>query len=365
MAIAVIEDLHLVDETAAPNMPTQTIEKIFAKIRQNIEQVKPDNLTLVLNGDIFDTLTSELWLTNEFKENTAIKIFRNIQQTQTAKTFQKEIKNLCATIPVKIQYINGNHDLINEFPALRNEISDFLGMTMEKNIFFVNEFFDKATSVYATHGDKNDNWKIWQSKLGNQMQIWFTVKSMVDIRSKTGNPNFKQISNVGEVLPRRRSEFITAAMGEKDGNAAKKIMRQTAEQFFTSEYAKNAIKAFLSERPIIAKITEKIVCNRISAGVLTRLLLAYYYTIERDSRNAKQKKQIYKYLRNKGIQAKYIIVGHTHEQEHSRITGTDAEFVNLGYWSRYSNELRGYDKIRENIFLSDETSTKIINIKNP
>ena len=361
MTVTVIGDLHLVDETVSSNIPIETIEKIFARITENIERANWDKLTLILNGDIFDTLTSELWLTNEFNKDTAIKVFKDIQRTQAAKTFKKEIRKLCSMIPVEIQYINGNHDLTKEFQQLRNEISDFLEMT----IFFTNEFFDKATGVYTAHGDKNDNWKIWKSKLGNQMQIWFTIKSIVDIRDKTGNPNFRQISNVGEVLPRKRSKFIKAALGKKDGNEAKKIIRQTAEQFFTSEFAKDAIKAFFNEKSAIARITEKIVCNRISAGLLSRLLLAYYYTIERDFRNRKQKKQIYEYLQNKGIQAKYIVVGHTHERGRSRITGAGTEFVNLGYCQKLGYGLEKYDKIRGNIFVSDKSSTKIIHIKIP
>jgi hypothetical protein len=238
-------------------------------------------------------------------------------------------------------------------------------MTMGENIFFTNGFFDKTTKVYATHGDKDDNWKIWKSNLGSQMQIWFTVKALVNIRDKTNNPNFKQISNVGEVLPRKRNKFIKAALGEKDGNTAKKIIRQTAEQFFTSDSAKDAIKAFFNEKPIIGKITEKIVCNRISAGLLSRLLLAYYYTIERDFRNRKQKKEIYKHLEPIGIQAKYIVTGHTHEREHSKIAGTNTEFVNLGYCQKLKFGLDQYDKIKGNIFVSDESSTKIIHIKIP
>ena len=366
MTIAVIEDLHIVDETVSPNIPTTTIKKIFTKITENVkEQVKSEKLTLVFNGDTFDSLTSELWLTSEFSEKTAIKVFKNIQRTETAKILQREIRKLCLIVPVKIQYINGNHDLINEFPGLRKKISNFLEMAMGENIFFTNEFFDKATGIYATHGDKNDNWKIWQSNLGNQMQIWFTVKALVDIRNKTDNPNFREISNVGEVLPRKRSKFIKAALGRKDGNTAKRIIRQTAEQFFASEFAKDAIKAFFNERPAIARITKKIVCDRISAGLLTRLLLAYYYSVERDFRNRKQKKEIYKYLRDRGIQTRYIVVGHSHEREHSRIARTDTEFVNLGYCQELGKGLEKYDKIRGNIFISDKSSTKITNIKIP
>lgn len=348
-----------------PNMPSATIEKIFAKIIKSIEQTKPNRLTLVLNGDIFDTLTSELWLTNEFNGDTAIKVFRGVQKTESAKIFQRKINKLCSMISVEIQYISGNHDLTNEFPQLRKKISDFLGMEVGKNIFFVDEFFDKATSVYATHGDKNDAWKIWKTNFGNQMQIWFTVKALVDIRDKTGNLNFKKIANVGEVLPRKRTEFIKAVLGEKDGNTAKIIIRQTTEQFFASDSTRNAIRAFFNKRPVMAKITEKIVCNKITAGILSRLLLAYYYTIERDFRNAKQKKEINKYLRDKGIQARYIVVGHTHEEEHSKIAGTGIKFVNLGYCQKPGEGLEKYNKIRGNIFVSDESSTKIINIKIP
>ena len=362
--IIVMSDLHIADTSVSANMPTTFLQKIFAEIISEIRQTGPEKLTLVLNGDIFDTLTSELWLTSQFSQKTAIRVFKKIAETETPREFRKGIKELCSIIPTEIKYVSGNHDLIREFPELREEISDFLEMTMEENIFFASEFFDETTRVYAAHGDRNDNWKIWKSKLGSQMQIWFTVKALSKIREKTGNENFREISDVGEVRPRHRKKFIKAVLGKKNGKTAIAIIRKTGEQFFTSDFAKNAIKAFFSGKPVIAKITEKIVCNRISAGLLTRLLLAYYYSIERDFRNHKQKKEIYRYLQARNIQPKFIVMGHTHEYEHSKIT-TNTEFINLGYCRDMKSELRKFNKIKGGILIADKKSAKIIKIKNP
>jgi len=187
-----LSDIHLTDGSLGTEIDPRAFKK-FADLLLNIIGDPKENrikqVEVVMLGDIFDVIRSDLWLRPEnnnptnpirpwsgpsdqdsvnwtlqmYTEEIVARIINN-SRNQVVKQYLKAFEQQCATLGIKltVSYLIGNHDwLINLFPAARQAVADFLGLTPPG--YYVNyEFNDcrlfdsNGYPVFARHGDYYD-----------------------------------------------------------------------------------------------------------------------------------------------------------------------------------------------------------------
>jgi UDP-2,3-diacylglucosamine pyrophosphatase LpxH len=186
-----LSDVHLTDGSSGTTIDPRAFNK-FCRILEDVvgkdpEESKIRNLEIVLLGDIFDVIRSNLWLRpeNDHPESpirpwsTATEVDRtgwNLQRYTEEIVekiigqpgnidvirYLKEFQGYCAGLGVDVQlfYLIGNHDwLINRYASTRSKIAQFLGMP-NPQFYAQNHFpYDRVFESYrvmARHGDYYD-----------------------------------------------------------------------------------------------------------------------------------------------------------------------------------------------------------------
>ena len=155
-----LSDVHLTDGSSGTQIAPRAFKK-FCDLLVNIigdpSQTKIHQVEVVLLGDIFDVIRSDLWLRDANKidhpirpwsaptdkdsadwdlqmyvEEIVTKIINN-PQNQEAIGYLQDFEKLCAHdlgVKLVVSYLIGNHDwLINRYPSTRQDIAAFLGLT--------------------------------------------------------------------------------------------------------------------------------------------------------------------------------------------------------------------------------------------
>ena len=173
-----LSDLHLIDNPRR-NLKPGAFRKFASYLKSTVEKSDADinSVEVVLLGDIFDPLKSDMWhkstlrpwsdedecdLTGKTKRKFVGEIVNNIctdSQNQESLAILAGLKDQL-DVPVKMTYIMGNHDrLINDYPETRIQVAKCLGMS---NVFrFEKEPFplEKVWKDYRTlarHGNSYD-----------------------------------------------------------------------------------------------------------------------------------------------------------------------------------------------------------------
>ncbi|HEC99246.1 MAG TPA: hypothetical protein ENN18_02535 [Proteobacteria bacterium] len=185
-----LSDLHLTDGSSGTTIDPRAFNK-FCRILEDVvgdpKESNIKNLEIVLLGDIFDAIRSDLWLRREnddpkkpvrpwstatesdragwnlqkYSEEIVDKIInqpRNIKAIGYMREFQEHCARL--GVNVELSYLIGNHDwLINRYASTRQKIAQFLGMPdpqfYAKNRFPYDRVFE-SYRVMARHGDYYD-----------------------------------------------------------------------------------------------------------------------------------------------------------------------------------------------------------------
>lgn len=379
----VIADWHIGDESIKQNIPNSIVANFFQKINQRIELTKAKELTIVINGDFWEFLTSDKWNGVKIWDNTqdvqdvAEKIIEDIFETDAAKIFQTGIKTLCPIIRVKIHYIIGNHDrLVNDIPAIQEKIVEFFGMKKHENFFFQKFYwgnYGDNKSFFATHGHEYEFGKTWTKEdsngglFGDKMQICVSIRAMIEIGDMIGKHS--DIIYTGEVAPKDRRKFVTKTLKNNriDKRKAKmvtKIMRKCVENFIQSDLVKQRVEDWaksLRDNRALIKITQGIFCNRIASMFWSRFLFVLGYFVKSSARNKKQKEMAARNLQNvQDEKLECVIFGHTHHYENSKFRktsingkGRDVRYINLGGWISYNPKTFSFDKECRVVFLSN------------
>ncbi len=187
-----LSDIHLTDGSSGTEIDPRAFQKFCSLLDIIIgkpSDTKINNVEIVLLGDIFDVIRSDLWLrpennnsTNPIRpwsapgdkdsagwnlQNYAEEIVRKIinnPRNQEAVRYIKDFETHCADQRVNlfISYLIGNHDwLINRYSSTRQAIANFLGLTppgyYATNEFYYLRVFDSdGYPVFARHGDYYD-----------------------------------------------------------------------------------------------------------------------------------------------------------------------------------------------------------------
>jgi UDP-2,3-diacylglucosamine pyrophosphatase LpxH len=189
-----LSDVHLTDGSSGTTIKSAAFAKfcrilsdVVGKGRERDDQKPIEKVEIVLLGDIFDVIRSNLWLRQQnnhphnpirpWSLETEIDSARwNLQKyTETivagiterqenidAMRHLHDFHRACEEkgVQVELSYLIGNHDwLINRYPSTRQKIASFLGMP-DSQIYANNRFPEYRVfedyRVLARHGDRYD-----------------------------------------------------------------------------------------------------------------------------------------------------------------------------------------------------------------
>jgi UDP-2,3-diacylglucosamine pyrophosphatase LpxH len=166
-----LSDVHLTDGSSGETIKP-TAFRIFAenirKLADSLQPQPPEEIRLVLLGDIFDIIRSTKWLSANDRpwDEAGLKQEAIVQQILNGilsnnKNSLAELHGLREwaekeKVPFDITYVIGNHDwLINRYPACRKAAADALGIAGSDP--FPSQLFVPGYKVFARHGDVYDD----------------------------------------------------------------------------------------------------------------------------------------------------------------------------------------------------------------
>ena len=188
-----LSDVHLTDGSSGTTIEPRAFHK-FCRILENVvgnpQETRIEEIEIVLLGDIFDVIRSNVWLRPEnsdpvnsirpwssvtdadgqgwklqnYTEEIVDRITRQPGNIEIMR-YLRDFQDSCAGLGVKVtlSYLIGNHDwLINRFASTRQRIATFLGISNPSGhrLYARNRFpYDRVFEEYgvmARHGDYYD-----------------------------------------------------------------------------------------------------------------------------------------------------------------------------------------------------------------
>ena len=167
--VVVISDLHLCDETVGKhNVNPEEVQMVFKDLAAS--PFEPEEIVLVLLGDIFDINRSTLWMEvpeaerpwgadrNKAEAHASDVLEGIIERNAGVLEALRELRSFFGHIRGKVEtvYVPGNHDrLCSLFPSLRTRVRLVLGIEGGEEGFL--PFYDNERyGIFATHGHECD-----------------------------------------------------------------------------------------------------------------------------------------------------------------------------------------------------------------
>ncbi|MDD2903482.1 MAG: metallophosphoesterase [Syntrophales bacterium] len=360
--LVLLSDIHLTDGTSGTTINPRAFQKFGNILLDIIGENKPplppvEKIELVLLGDIFDVIRSEVWLDQKTQKpkqpirpwsapdevdgnganledytkrivNGIINNPENIKIMGYLEEFQKECKEKKVNA-VKFTYLAGNHDwLINRFPSTRLAIAKFLRMPdweyYEKNPFPLYQKFP-LYGVMARHGDCYDPLNYSgdrnASSLGDALVIdllnHFPQEVKEDLEKAWVEPDvvesiYRQLKEIDNVRPLLEIpawiKSVCRYYPDREGTIHD-VWNRLAAQFFQIPYVQDFVRTnwFLGK---LLKLALRLTSG-ISFSGLTAILAGK--TIRRWYQNANDyKAYAMKEPALKDERVKYVVYGHTH-----------------------------------------------------
>ncbi|MEH7094147.1 hypothetical protein [Neobacillus vireti] len=293
-----ISDLHLSDQTAGRHqLESATFRDIFRELayqaKEAVSPFKPQeqDLKIILLGDIFDLIRTELWFTqkdtsevinlkdrpwgnpSEKTEEIAADILNKIIK-ENKEIFSilsgKEWETLGFPKKPEIIYIQGNHDrLCNVYPSLRKTVIDLLGLQDHMPIEpFPNYFKAEEYGVFARHGHEWDPFNFegdyqtqnnyYKTPIGDVIACEIASKLPIEVGKRLQNThlpekdilqicnNFRNLFDVrplSAIIPWLSFQVLRYdKYGEKVQQAINSAFRHVGEEFKEIEFVKDWIK---------------------------------------------------------------------------------------------------------------------------
>ena len=362
--LVLLSDVHLTDGTSGTTINPRAFEK-FGKIILDIigENKPPPNpvkkIELVLLGDIFDVIRSEVWLYPENKdlaspirpwsgpeevdqagcnlEDYATRIVDGIichLNNVTAKKFLEQFREKCGEkgVTLTVSYLIGNHDwLINRYASTRLAIARFLGLPdwdyyAEHPFPYYQEFPEYG--VMARHGDYYDPLNYSgnrdASSLGDALVIDLLnhfprevknalEKELAQVQQDKVDAIYLQLKEIDNVRPLLEiPAWIKGACRGYPGDIEAKVhevWNRLAEQFFHIPF----VQDFVQANPLFGKLLRLALraTTGISFGWLMRILAGktirgWYQSSDNYKSYAIKEPAL------KEDRVKYVVYGHTH-----------------------------------------------------
>ena len=174
-----VSDLHLADHKSRTSFQPSAL---FDAIRSCVEENKAtdDRVKLVLLGDIFEMLKSDIWIRENVRpwdtaddklSKTGLDVLENIHNSN--KAFFDGLKALQRDYALDIEYMAGNHDalmddenIVGVRKRLREMIPLIPGIGGSPDECFRQYLVDSAHGVVAEHGHELDSFNCRVSETG-------------------------------------------------------------------------------------------------------------------------------------------------------------------------------------------------------
>jgi UDP-2,3-diacylglucosamine pyrophosphatase LpxH len=244
-----LSDVHLTDGSSGTTINPAAFAKfcrilrdVIGKDKERVNQKPIEKVEIVLLGDIFDIIRTNVWLRpqnndphnpirpwsleteldsgqwnlRQYTEAIVARITQrqeNIDAMDHLHAFRRDCGNM--GVQVEFTYLIGNHDwLINRYPSTREKIAGFLGMP-DPQFYAHNRFPEYQVfedyRVLARHGDRYDPFNYEKdrdnSSLGDAIVIDVLTRFPEEISRDPvlgGNPDLiaqlKELDNVRPVL---------------------------------------------------------------------------------------------------------------------------------------------------------------------
>lgn len=377
-----LSDVHMTDGSSGGTIK----DTAFKMFRENIQKLvdslmpaPPEELRLVLLGDIFDIVRSRLWLTvtdrpwdpaGPGQEAIVRKVLDDILRHNMAslaefhrlKSWAQEKK-----IPFAITYVIGNHDwLINRYPSCRKAVASALGMT--GSALFPTEFFAKDYRVFARHGDVYDSLNYSGNRDDASIGDAIVIELLNTFPEKVGL-KLNTLVRQGSVS-QAEADHITAQLNELDNvrplldipswvlMTASKTQNEAARMAIETAWA-SCVKSFFKV-PFIKKKDRFLmpdmidflqIALQLSSHMSKKMLEKIVETKERwwpENPAAGYDRHAASEFRVRSGEAAFVLYGHTHDHliiamdQTPRPDGSrqDKLYFNTGTWRKTWNKVR-------------------------
>jgi UDP-2,3-diacylglucosamine pyrophosphatase LpxH len=170
-----ISDIHLTDSHKHQPIKLPRLFDLLNNLTKKIFEANFEEVEIVLLGDIFDFIKSDMWLNNHLRPwedctphhvETVTNIFQSIYENNL-DFFNQLAQYLSHYQFVKIVYIPGNHDRVINTTMGENARSLLLSRLPNDNIannFFRENYIDADLGIIASHGHEFDSNNRYSSK---------------------------------------------------------------------------------------------------------------------------------------------------------------------------------------------------------
>ena len=376
-----LSDVHMTDGSSGETIK-DTAFRIFRdnvqKLVESLTPRPPEELRLVLLGDVFDIIRSRKWLgvderpwdaAGAKQEAIVQEILNGIIGNNTGAL--AELQRLREwsdqnNIPFDITYVIGNHDwLINRYPACRKAVAAALGI--KGNAPFPTEFFQKEYKVFARHGDIYDPFNYMgnrdASSIGDAIVIELLntypelVRKTLNSLVKKGSVSqkdvdlitcqLKEIDNIRPLLD--VPSWVLMVSNKTQNEAARRAIEQSwgtcVEAFFKVPFIKKQDK-FLWPDVIDGLQIALQLSSHMSKKMLEKILELKEKWFPED-RAAEFDRHAVAEARVRSGEASFVLYGHTHDHliipldQIPQPDGTyqDKIYFNTGTWRKTWNKV--------------------------
>jgi UDP-2,3-diacylglucosamine pyrophosphatase LpxH len=377
-----LSDIHMTDGSSGETIKS-TAFKIFSenvqKLVDSLKPSPPEELRLVLLGDVFDIIRSRKWLdvperpwdkAGQNQEKIVTEILGGIlANNQDSLNELQKIRNWSNEkgIPFEITYVMGNHDwLINRYPGCRKMVADALGIS--GNAPFPTEFFNKDYKVFARHGDMYDPFNYMgnrdDSSLGDAIviellnkfpeQVGKNLKKLVSqgaVTSAEANRLthlLKEIDNIRPLLS--APSWVLMVMTKTTNESARKTIEKTwtdcVNDFFKVPFVKKQDKFLWPDMVDLLQIALQL-SSHMSKKTLEKIMDLKEKWFPDDPAGGYDKHAVAE-SRVRSGEASFVFYGHTHDHliipmdQTPRPDGStqDKIYFNTGTWRKTWNRAK-------------------------
>jgi UDP-2,3-diacylglucosamine pyrophosphatase LpxH len=377
-----LSDVHMTDGSSGETIKS-TAFKIFAenvqKLSDSLKFRPPEEIRLVLLGDIFDIIRSTKWLSanvrpwdNAGSEQEAIvqQILNNILSSN--KNSLAELSGLREwaekkNIPFDITYIIGNHDwLINRYPACRKAAAEALGIAGSDP--FPSRLFEPGYKVFALHGDIYDDFNYMgnrdDSSIGDAIviellnkypeQVMESLEKLVGAGSVTQTEadrvasQLKELDNIRPLLD--APSWVLMVANKTENEAVRRVIEEVWENcvdaFFEVPFIKKQDKFLWPDIVDFLQIALKL-SSHTSKKTLEKIAGLKEKWFPGDAAGGYDK-YAFAEPRVRSGEANFVLYGHTHDYLMVPMDQTplpdglnqDKIYFNTGTWRKTWNKVR-------------------------
>jgi len=350
------------------------------KLVDNLKPKPPEEIQLVLLGDVFDIIRSREWLAVDERpwdvagpkqEAIVQKILDGIiSNNKDSLTELQKLREWSGekNIPFYITYVVGNHDwLINRYPACRKAVTTALGM-QGSTAPFPTQFFQADYKVFARHGDVYDSFNYMgnrdASSIGDAIVIELlnkypelVKKNLAGLVAKGSftqkeadliTHQLKEIDNIRPILD--VPSWVLMVANKTQNDAARRVIEQAwtacVDAFFKVPFIKKQDK-FL--QPDIIDFLQ--IALQLSSYMSKKMLEKIFVLKEKllpEDQAAGYDRHAVEELKVRTGEASFVLYGHTHDyliipmDQAPLPNGTyqDKIYFNTGTWRKTWNKVK-------------------------